>query len=219
MGARRWPNSWCAPFLIHHMNNPSQEPSRSWLFAFPPFEATANVRAHRKQASGLMKFHNPFGIDRRIDKILWNTITILRLLERPKPIRIKLELPTITRKGKVMANYELMNDEVVTITIKTTDSSGKVEPYPPGDVFTAVSSNPASLGVSIGADAAGNPALILTPLVQASPSLSVTVSDSAGLIQAIQGVDIVPDVSDTNIILDLASATHTAQPVPTNPGP
>lgn len=118
-----------------------------------------------------------------------------------------------------MANYELLNDQQVTVTIKTTDSSGKVEPYPPGDIFSVVSSNPASLGAAIGADAAGNPAVILTPLVQASPGLTFTVSDSAGLAVAIQAVDIVADTTDTNIVLDLADATHVSQPVPTNPGP
>jgi len=159
-----------------------------------------------------------FRIIRDIKAILANTTTIIALLRR-RPTRIALELPAKLRKGKPMPNYELMNDQVVTITIKTVDSSGKVEPYPTGDVFTAVSSNPASLGVAIGADASGNPALILTPLVQASPSLSVTVSDSAGLIQAIQGVDIVADTADTNVVLDLADATHVAQAVPTNTGP
>jgi hypothetical protein len=136
-----------------------------------------------------------------------------------RPTHIALELPRVTKKGKVMPNYELANDEVSTITIKTTNSAGAVEPYPTGDVFSVTSSNPASLGVAIGADAAGNPAVVLTPLVQASPNITVTVSDSAGLIQAVQLVDIVQDVKDTNIILDVADAVLKSQPVPTAPGP
>lgn len=133
--------------------------------------------------------------------------------------RIGLELPTRrTKEGKLMPNFELPNDEVVTIAIQTTNAAGTVEPVPAGDVFTATSSSP-SLGVAIGTTAAGGPSLVLTPLVQASPGITVTVADSSGLIAATQVVDIVPDVTDTNIILDVAAATHVAQPVPTAPGP
>lgn len=136
-----------------------------------------------------------------------------------KPTKIALAIPTITRKGIVMANYELKNDTVATITIQTVNSAGTVEPYPPGDVFSVTSGNAASLGAAIGKDSAGNPALVLTPLVQASPNIMVTVSDSAGLAVAKQLVDIVIDVSDTNVILDLADATTVSQSIPSEPGP
>lgn len=118
-----------------------------------------------------------------------------------------------------MPNYELPNDAVATITIRTTNSDGTVEPVPAGDVFTVVSSNPTSLGATIGVDAFGAPAVVLTPLVAASPNLTITVSDSSGLAQAIQLVDIVVDVKDTNILLDIADAATKPQPVPTAPGP
>lgn len=117
-----------------------------------------------------------------------------------------------------MPNYELKDDTVATVPIQTTNSQGVVEPVPAGDVFTAVSSLPASLGVAIGSSPSG-PTLILTPLVQASPGITVTVSDSAGLAVATQLVDIVTDTTDTNIILDLSGATTASQPVPTAPGP
>lgn len=117
-----------------------------------------------------------------------------------------------------MPNYELRDDTVATVPIQTTNSAGVVEPPPAGDTFTAMSSLPASLAVSIGSNAAG-PTLILTPLVQASPGITVTVSDSAGLTVATQLVDIVQDTTDTNILLDLADATTTHQAVPTAPGP
>jgi hypothetical protein len=143
---------------------------------------------------------------------------VLLIVERGKPTKIVLCLPTRTVKGIVMPNFELPNDEVVTISIETTNSNGAVEPVPAGDVFTAKSSS-ASLGVAVSADKNGNPTLVLTPLVQASPGISVTVTDSAGLAQATLVVDIVPDVTDTNIVLDVADATHTSQPVPTAPGP
>lgn len=140
----------------------------------------------------------------------------------PAPIaaQIALELPIRRNtQGDIMPNFELPNDEVVTITIKTTTSSGSVVPVPSGDTFTATSSNPASLGVAVGTDASGAPAIVLTPLVQASPGLTVTVADSSGLAQASQIVDIVADVTPANVVLDLADATHTSQAVPTNAGP
>ena len=106
----------------------------------------------------------------------------------------------------------------MTATIKTTDAAGNTEPVPAGDVFTASSSSP-SLGVAIGTDASGNPAVVMTPMVQASPNITVTVSDSAGLMAASFVVDIVPDITPTNIVVDLADATHATQPTPSNPGP
>ena len=118
-----------------------------------------------------------------------------------------------------MPNYELPDDEVLTVTIKTTNSAGATEPVPAGDTFTVVSSNPASLQAAIGTDAAGNPAVVLTPLVQASPGLTITVSDSAGLAQAVQIIDIVADVTPRNVVLDFADAVAVPQAVPAAPGP
>lgn len=135
-----------------------------------------------------------------------------------RPAAIVLPLPVVTRKGIVMPNYELLNDTVAAIPIQTTNSQGVVEPPPSGDVFTAVSSSP-SLGAAVSKDAGGNPTLVLTPLVQASPGITVTVSDNAGLKVATQLVDIVQDTTDTNVILDLAGAATTSQTVPTAPGP
>lgn len=146
---------------------------------------------------------------------------VQRLVNRQEagvPTRIALKLPTRTVKGIPMPNFELPNDEVVTITIETTNSAGVVEPYPAGDVFTAKSSSP-SLGAAVGVDAKGNPAVVLTPLVQSSPGIVVTVADSGGLSSTTLTVDIVPDVTDTNIVLDVADATHVAQAIPVAPGP
>ena len=98
---------------------------------------------------------------------------------------------------------------------QTTDAPGIVVPATPGDVFSVVSSNPASLGAAIGATAAGTPAVVLTPLVQASPGLTITVSDADGLQQWVQIVDIVQDVAPRNVVLDLADATTVPQAVPT----
>ena len=118
-----------------------------------------------------------------------------------------------------MPNLELLNDTVVTIPIQTQEAAGQVVPAPAGDTFTVVSSNSASLGAAIAADASGNPTLVLTPLVQASPGITVTVSDADGLVQAVQLCDIVADLTPTNVVLDIADETTSPQPVPTNPGP
>jgi len=137
----------------------------------------------------------------------------------PRAVSISLGLPTRKKDGKVMANFELLNDEVVTIPILTDDASGDPVPAPAGDTFTVVSSNPASLGAAIGATAAGNPAVVLTPLVRVSPGLSITVNDSAKLSSYTQAVDIVADTTPQAITLDIADATEVSQPVPTAPGP
>ena len=117
-----------------------------------------------------------------------------------------------------MPNLEILNDTIVTIPIQTQDAGGQVVPPPAGAVFTAASSSP-SLGAAIAADASGNPTLVLTPLVVASPNITVTVSDSSGQAAATQVCDIVEDLTPTNIVLDTAAETTTPQPVPTNPGP
>jgi hypothetical protein len=164
------------------------------------------------------------------DSIEWNFFkgSVLAALARieqavepaKRPTKIALEIPTRTTKaGAPMPNYELPNDEVDTITIKTQTGGGATVPAPAGDVFNVVSSNPTSLQATIGKDAGGNPAVVLTPLVQVSPGITVTVTDSAGLMQDVQVVDIVADVAPKNIVLDLADATHVSQPVPTAPGP
>jgi len=137
----------------------------------------------------------------------------------PQIARIDFALPTITRNGDIVPNIQLANDTVETITIVTTDAAGATVPAPAGDTFTVVSSNPASLGAAIGTDKNGAPAVVLTPLVQVSPGLTFTVTDSAGLASDAQGVDIVADLAPKTISLDIADATTAPQAVPTAPGP
>lgn len=145
---------------------------------------------------------------------------ILRLLEpQHEAVQIGLALPTITRNGAIVPNIQLANDTIETITIVTTDAAGATVAAPAGDVFTVVSSNPASLTAAIGTDKSGAPAVVLTPLVQVSPGLTFTVTDSAGLASDAQGVDIVADLAPKAIGLDIADATTVAQAVPTAPGP
>lgn len=135
-----------------------------------------------------------------------------------RPVRIYLPLPVITRKGTILPNFEIQDDTVATIPIQVEDSAGVVVPPTSGDTFTAISSTP-SLGVSVGADSSGNPTLILTPTVQASPNITVTVSDADGLTAATLVCDIVPDLSPKTVFIDVAGATTAPQPPPSNPGP
>src|SRR5271156_3795522 len=83
--------------------------------------------------------------------ILADVLAILKLVTPvpSKATKITLGLPTVTKKGIIMANFELKNDTVATIGIQTADAGGAVEPYPTGDVFSAVSSNPVSLGAAV----------------------------------------------------------------------
>lgn len=118
-----------------------------------------------------------------------------------------------------MANFMLPNDQVLTASIHVTDNAGGMEPAPAGDVFTVVSSNPASLNAVLGADAAGGPAVVMNAMVAAGTGYTVTVSDAAGLASSVTTVDIVADKTPANLMLDMVDSTHTKQPVPTAPGP
>lgn len=113
-----------------------------------------------------------------------------------------------------MANFELLNDAVYTITIKATNSAGAFEPIPAGDTFTIAVSDPTAINAAMGADAAGNTALVLNALKQAASGVTVTVTDSAGLQAAVQVFDVVADATPTALALDLVDATHVPQPVP-----
>ena len=131
-----------------------------------------------------------------------------------KPTRLHLAIPII-KKGKFpMANFELPNDWVLDIPIQVTNSTGIVEPLPPGDVFTVVSSNPAALNAVVSTDASGNPIVQVNALIPVGTNYSVTLSDTAGLTVDVQLFDIIVDQTATNTFLDMAGATHTTQAVP-----
>lgn len=118
-----------------------------------------------------------------------------------------------------MANTLLPNDQILTASIHVNDSAGGMEPAPVGDVFTVVSSHPASLNAVLGVDAAGGPAVMMNALVQTGTGYTVTVSDAAGLTSWTGTFDIVADTTPVAIMVDLVDATHTSQPVPTAVGP
>lgn len=112
-----------------------------------------------------------------------------------------------------MANFELPNDEVLTITIKAVNVSGVFEPMPAGTTFTAASSDPTIGNAVIGVDASGNPALVVNAVSQAG-TWTATVTDSAGLTAVSQVFDNVVDATPTALTLDLVDATHVPQAVP-----
>jgi hypothetical protein len=145
----------------------------------------------------------------------------------PVPVSIRLALPIRSRKGIIMANYELNNDEVDTIPILVDDSAGVPVAPPAGDAFSVVSSIPASLNAVPATTPTGGPAIAinalvaghLNPAAPAPPDLFITISDSAGLTAFVLPVDIVSDTTPKAITPDLAHVTHVPQPVPTAPGP
>jgi hypothetical protein len=139
-----------------------------------------------------------------------------------KAVSIRLGLPKITKKGVVMANFELVNDEVVTIPILTDNAAGSAVTPPAGDTFTVVSSSSTDLNAVVLNNTVVINALVqqhLNPAAPAAPDLFITVTDSAGLSSFTLVVDILPDASAKAITLDLVNTTEVSQPVPTATGP
>ncbi len=115
-------------------------------------------------------------------------------------------------------NFQLYNDKVWSFPIKCQNASGVAQPFPPGTGPNVVSSNPVSLGAAIGLVSGGGFTLELTPKVQVSPGITVTVS-SVGMDSSAFVVDIVADPNRLSVAIDSAAAASVAQNVPTAPGP
>jgi hypothetical protein len=164
-----------------------------------------------------MEINVTFGLNAaftaRVDQVLRHYLRPCR-----DAVSIKLALPIITRNGKIMSNYELVNDAVVDIMITTIDAAGNLVPPPPSDVFTVVSSDMASLNAIIGTmpsgPFAGKTSLRINALVALKPGLTATISDSAGLTTDVLTIDIVADPTPKAITLDLVDAVLTPQAVP-----
>ena len=186
-------------------------------------QLTALTTQQTAQAAQLAALLTQEGVQNtQLAAILADVLAILKLVTPvpSKATKITLGLPTVTKKGIVlMPVLNLLNDTIATVPITTEDSAGAVEAYPTGDTFTAVSSNPASLGVAIVVVSPTQSNFVLTPLVQVSPGLTVTISDSSGLPPEILTVNIVDDTVDTQIVANLGAVTTVAQPVPTATGP
>jgi hypothetical protein len=117
-------------------------------------------------------------------------------------------------------NEQLPNNVVRWRDILVEDDSGNVISPPAGDVFSVVSNNPNSLGAVIGTNpASGNPAVGYNALVENSPGVSFTVSDSAGDHAFSMTLDIVPAAPPPGNLALGPTPDDVPQPVPTNPGP
>jgi hypothetical protein len=131
------------------------------------------------------------------------------------PRHIVLGIPEITRKGQPVANFPVRSDEIVSLPLLL-QSNGAVVPTPPGDTFTAVSSDPSALNAVIGTMSNGLPALVINRLTLAMNDVTVTVSDSAGSTPATQvftSADAPPVAADISI--DTTNVERSTQPVPT----
>ncbi len=121
-----------------------------------------------------------------------------------------------------MANFQAYNDKVWTLPVKcfNPNTSATTAAFPSGTNLTLTNSLPNSLGATLtGSDSALF--LILTPKVQASPGISLTVSGTNMVAQTLL-VDVVDDPAVQNqVSIDTTSAdiTTTAQSVPTSAGP
>lgn len=119
-----------------------------------------------------------------------------------------------------MANRQIYNDKVTVIPLNAVlQATQAATTWPSGTSLTATSSKPLSLSASI-SSVGSNATLVLTPLVQASTGISVTVS-SPGLVGVSELFDIVSDPNLVQILIDsnAADQTTTQQAVPANPGP
>lgn len=112
-----------------------------------------------------------------------------------------------------MSDIPLSNDLVYTIPNVGIDPAGNIVPLPPGDVVSAVSSDPTSLGAAIGTTGSGASATVLTPLKQNATGVTVTLTDTAGLTQDVATFDVGPGVPK-GLGLDFAHETTVSQPVP-----
>ena len=116
-----------------------------------------------------------------------------------------------------MANFEIANDTVAFVPIQTLDSAGNVVPAPSGDTFTVTSSDTASLTATVGTMPSGplqgQPAAVLTPLVQEAANITVTLTDADNLTAGVQIVDVIAGVATTDF-LDVSGAVTQPQVQP-----
>ncbi len=160
-------------------------------------------------------------------------IMALQVLQnKSKPTRIWLGLPITIRKGKlIMANMQLPNDAVQYFPIFVTNSAGIVEPAIPGDVYSVTLGSPATqsgtgapLNAVVGTvpatlpdgtvpPLAGAVALVMNALNMLATGVPFEVKDTDGLKVFDGMVDIVADVTPTNIVLGpLAASVPQAVP-------
>lgn len=129
---------------------------------------------------------------------------------RRRPVRIVLTLPVLVKRGVIMPNLEIPINSTEYVPIQTKDADGNIVPPPPGDTFTATSSDP-SITPSISAMPSGPlqgalATALLTGATEAS-NVTITVSDADGLAVATQVCDVVAGPPKT-IFLDVSDAVN-----------
>ncbi len=112
-------------------------------------------------------------------------------------------------------SFQLFNNKTWTFPLKCQNAAGVAQPFPTNP--SAESSNPASLSAAILGPSPGF-FLMLTPKVQVSPGLTVTVS-ATGMAPVVFAVDVAADPDMLSVAVDTANATTAVQNVPTAPGP
>ncbi len=113
-----------------------------------------------------------------------------------------------------MSDTQLYNDRVYAYPLVAMQNGATVA-FPAG--LSAASSLPNSLGAAIGGTESA-PILYLTPKVQASVGITVTVT-GASMAPLVEVYDIVADPNLVSIALGSGAPTTSAQNVPTAPGP
>jgi len=108
-----------------------------------------------------------------------------------------------------MALYKLPNNVVRTFPIISKDAAGDVVPAPAGVVYTAVSSDPASIQAVI-----VDNTVVVNALVRAAADVSITVDDNGPLAAFTEIMDVVDDVAATSVALDEVNVTDVPQAVP-----
>ncbi len=114
-------------------------------------------------------------------------------------------------------NFQVYNNKIWTFPLRCQNAAAVSQPFPAGSSFAVVSSNPASLTAAATA-VTGGYNLVLTPKVQASPGLTVTVT-TAGMAPAVFMVDIVADPNLLSVVVDTTAPTTTPLAIPVAPGP
>ena len=107
-----------------------------------------------------------------------------------------------------MANFELMNNKIVTFPVVCADAAGATFPLPAEDTITVSNPDPTALGVAVVGSTN-----VLTPLLPTASGIVLTVS-AGSLSPASLVVDIVPDTTPVAVVVEVGSATKTSQAVP-----
>lgn len=148
-------------------------------------------------------------------------VAVLQQMQANRPVSIRLALPLrISKTGKIMANLELANDEVLYVPILTDNDAGVSVPPPAGDTFFGASDDATKFTVTVGPipaglSGAGQIAAIFTPLVTTtSAPVGYAISDSSGLVKFTGMADVVTSTTPKSITLDFANEVHVPQPVP-----